>query len=461
MATAPVLVLAPVYKEVLEDMCFYCTQEGNPEVEGDYEISVIIPEIWEMNRYTLDELREAGIPSDRMASYIYGNKQSMLNRLACEDHTSICEYCEDHYVQPHDSDQIRDIPEDKRPYAYQTMAQVSWQFSDRICYNCHDNVSLCDRCEDFTSSDDCRYTSNGYNYCDSCADAIGLYYCDECDDYHDEPCEYSDSRLIHDYSYKPDPVFRYTEADGDLSRRNARQGKVFMGFELEVEAPSGEYRENGATLVCDELGEDYIYLKNDGSLNNGFEIVSHPATLAFHKTRKFEVLTQLAQEHNYRSWNAGTCGLHVHISRTAFDSPSHIWKFAHLVANNKREMVKLAGRESDRWATFDGIRSTIGAKAKGATYVNRYEALNFQNSNTIELRFFRGTLSIPRVFSALELTDAMTEYTRTLTANDVIRGGLEFAKFAEWASDRPQYPNLTSFLVKFDLIPTNNTQPIL
>jgi hypothetical protein len=420
--------------------------------ESEHTVQATIAEIWNTNRYTEQELLDNGIAPERFGQYLLFQTTSFVERGVCNDHISGCELCGDVYVQPTEYDNIGHIPENLRPRSYQTTATVSWNHYDRVCLGCEDDAALCDRCGELNTWDNTIRIDSGYAYCDDCQSACGIFYCDECDEHHENECQYSSSNLIHDYSYKPDPAFKYlSDIDGDLGGRSRRQGKVFMGFELEVEAQSS--REAGAQLTVDVLGEDYVYLKNDGSLSNGFEIVSHPATLAYHKTRSFEVLDTLAKEHNYTSWRAGTCGLHVHISREAFDNPSHIWKFAHLIANNKDEMIRLAGRNSDRWATFDGIRGDIGSKAKGSTYVNRYEAINFQNSNTIELRFFRGSLLPQRVFMALELTDAVAEYTRTLSANDVIRGGLEFGKFAEWVSTREQYSNLLSYLTKYNLVP--------
>lgn len=435
--------------------CFYCKVNG-VDTEADYQLTALVAEIWNTKRYSEQELTEANIPREQWGQHLMSNRRGEVERGACHDHISTCEMCGDDYLEPSEYDNIVDIPQEYRPRSYQTTAIVNWAHQDRVCYSCEDNAYVCDRCEDIDHIDNSQVDDNGYRYCEPCADSMGLYYCDECDENHTDVCQYSESRLIHDYSYKPDPRFHFEQAiDGDLSRNSARKGKVFMGFELEVECESGS-RDSGAQEVLNQLGENYVYLKSDGSLNYGFEIVSHPATLAHHKTRHFGVLRELAEVHGFRSWNAGTCGIHIHIGRSAFDSPSHIWKFTHLIVNNKAQMVKLAGRNSDRWATFDGVRSSIKQKAKGDRYVNRYEAVNFQNANTLELRFFKGSLAPSRLFMALELTDAMAEYTRTLTANEVIHGGLEFSAFAQWAFPQERYSNLVSYMTKFDLVPTTS-----
>lgn len=134
------------------------------------------------------------------------------------------------------------------------------------------------------------------------------YYIDE-DDY-DARC-YSchckcNERTIHDYYFKPEPVFYGT-------------GSRYFGVELEVD-DAGENNNNAAkiTAISNRL-EEHIYIKHDGSLNEGFEIVTHPMTLDYHLTQMpwSEILNK-AKELGYLSHQAGTCGLHVHINRTAF-----------------------------------------------------------------------------------------------------------------------------------------------
>ena len=55
--------------------------------------------------------------------------------------------------------------------------------------------------------------------------------------------------------------------------------------------------------------------KSDGSLDNGFEIVTGPSSLEYHKT-KWERLFQIQDcVKIIKSWNTDTAGLHIHIGR--------------------------------------------------------------------------------------------------------------------------------------------------
>ena len=55
-----------------------------------------------------------------------------------------------------------------------------------------------------------------------------------------------------------------------------------MGVELEVDI-GGEYDDNASVLlnIANE-SEERIYCKHDSSINDGFEIVSHPMSLDYH-----------------------------------------------------------------------------------------------------------------------------------------------------------------------------------
>ena len=60
-------------------------------------------------------------------------------------------------------------------------------------------------------------------------------------------------------------------------------GKRYFGVELEVD--EGGESDSNAERVLDiaNSGRELIYCKHDGSLNDGFEIVTHPMTLDFHE----------------------------------------------------------------------------------------------------------------------------------------------------------------------------------
>jgi len=288
------------------------------------------------------------------------------------------------------------------------------------CQSCYDQEIQCFDC-------DARYhESNGH----------------ECSDDDDE------SSFVMNYSYKPRANFH-----GD--------SKYYFGVELEVETSRhGNY--SWGAEHCHNKMDGRGYLKSDGSLSNGFEIVTHPHSLDEIQNKfPWEMLEDL-REDGFRSWNTTTCGLHVHVSRTAFNASSysqretHQIKFLKLIYDNERQVKRLAGRSSN-YATF-GDKGKVVPKVKmGNQTDGRYSAVNVENDQTLEVRVFRGSLRKERVLSSVEFVHAAVEYTRNLK---VAGNGkpLSWVKFVSYiAQQSDMYPNL--FLIMNELFDKDTDIP--
>jgi hypothetical protein len=200
-------------------------------------------------------------------------------------------------------------------------------------------------------------------------------------------------------------------------------------------------------------------MKDDGSLNDGFEVVTHPHTLeAYQREFNWEFIPQLKRQ-GYRSWNTETCGLHVHVSRTAFGTGEAPWgradrealilkrqahelRFMKLIYDNQRQVERIAGRGSNHYATF-GDKGKLVEKVKFGSQSNgRYSAINTENDATLEVRVFKGSLRKERVLSALEFVTASVEYTRDLKVTSKNQA-LSWLRFTAYVSDNMEtYPNL-------------------
>ena len=403
------------------------------------------------------------------------------DELVVNDHA----YCTECVFSCHECNDIRDIEE------HITVNGEHW------CDSC---ASYCNRCEDGMASENshtvgnedwCDYCWENYSYyCENCCESssesttyVGdtplcescfsdsCYYCDDCDEsYHnDYPCDcresdsvegkccraYRSSGTIHDYSCKPAPIFK-----------GASKHKMYLGFELETELP---HVDTGARFASGSL-LGTAYLKHDGSISSGFEIVTHPHTHQEYRDNSatlWNTIETLRKDYDARSWDTDTCGLHIHLSRNGFSSGAHLHRFIAFVYHNAPYMMKFAGRKS-RFArfndvyTFDeydrpvfSIKHKVGNPDRHST--ERYSAVNTQNKNTIELRFFRGTMKTSGVLSALDLAQAMVEYTRELRLDDVKLGALSWEWFADYVvSNNGLYPDLYSRLDKIQSVDINN-----
>lgn len=323
---------------------------------------------------------------------------------------------------------------------------------DNICMPCADRNDYvsCEHCGRYGDADSTsRY--DGCDYCERCYED-NVHWCTDCDDsYWGDNHDDCENGPIKSWDYKPEPEF--------FGHNGAT---YYLGLELEVENSHDQY---GTEETARYIQESYLgaraYIKHDGSISDGFEIVTHPHTLsAIENDFNWSVLDRLSSR-GFRSWDAqdSSCGIHVHISRTAFGqdsqrrrvsnhkSDAHLLRFMKLIYDNQRQVERLAGRSSQRWADF-GDKGRLVNKVKNGQQSNgRYSAVNTENWNTIEVRVFKGSLNKQRVLSALEFVTAVTEYTRDLKVTGTNRA-LDWSRFVSYvvAHDR-EYPNL---LAKID-----------
>jgi len=313
------------------------------------------------------------------------------------------------------------------------------------CDSCAENrANWCDNCEVYHTGDHFQAEDRSGTYCDACWMDV-LTYCDGCNCYYYDPCGCEESnRFIHDYDYMPDLKF-HTVNENPTTPADS----LYLGMEIEMEAPNRDYDVlNNAAEYASNL-EDYnlAYIKSDGSLDCGFEVVTHPMTHEYfknHAPKFWDVIWGLRNEFRMKTWSAGTAGIHIHLSRAGFNNGAHIHRFLQLVYNNEELYSKLAGRTSNRWAKYDDVIAYDNATDKmvkkfvgkmqryGDNHSDRYSAVNTLNRNTLEMRIFRSTLNPDTIKSALDLAHASVEYTRRLTVNQIVNGALERMNFIQF-----------------------------
>lgn len=293
-----------------------------------------------------------------------------------------------------------------------------------VCDSCYrDSWYRCDDCENLVHMDDVRMRND-------------TPYCEDCDpgDADDE-----DDR-IHNYGYKPDGIFHRTDADLRTPK------KLFLGVENEFshECWDDFYSNLDAFTSIFGWDEEDFYLKSDSSLERGFEMVSHPRTLAsWHELRPrlesfFSAVANFCIE--------GRDGLHVHMSRRGM-TPSHMTRFGVFVAACQDEVAVIARRNSEHWARFPQKPKTGGDCAALCGHnMSRYAAVNWQNHATVELRVFRSTTDIVEFYAAIEFSHAAYQFTKNAVTLQQLLKGMGWLMFLDFVHGYPdRYPALISF----------------
>ena len=285
---------------------------------------------------------------------------------------------------------------------------------------------ICDGCRDesYTYSDyEDRYIHN-----DAVADAIdrdgdpciihpgngNFHWCEHRDmyvhdDYESPDDEMSVRNIIHNYHSSRDRIQSIPDAWTD------RNG-YFMGAELEVEAynvnrDEGAYRIHEIVNPSGNYGER-MFFENDGSLNDGFEMITQPMSLPA-MAETFRFLENPDAIAGLRSHMTRTCGLHVHVSKRGLTN-LQINKIVAFVNDPRHEwLIRAVAR---RYSTgFCNIKN----KKMGSLHWrqdDRYEAINIQPRHTIEFRIFRGSLKYRSVMAALEFCHALVQFCRPAEA---------------------------------------------
>ncbi len=335
-----------------------------------------------------------------------------------------------------------------------------WWFDDRLlCEDCLDSLTrICDCCgdriwneddegdEDIILCERCR--DNYYSRCDDCGrlihdddacyvDGEDYPYCSDCYERHAR-------NYIHNYSYKPNPVFH-------------GRGTMFFGVELELDKGGEDDDKAEEILSCTD--SDHLYIKHDGSLDDGMELVSHPMTLDYHMNRMpWENIVETAVDLGYRSHQTGTCGLHVHVSRKAFsidrsEQEEVISRILYIVERFWQEMLRFSRRteyQINRWAARYGIKDNPKQVMDNAKKGNkgRYACINLCNYNTIEFRIFRGTLKYNTLIATLQMVEHICLTAMEMTDEEITAlswpefiEGIEHEELIQYLKERRLYVN--------------------
>ena len=226
------------------------------------------------------------------------------------------------------------------------------------------------------------------------------------------------SEGINDYYFKPAPIFYGT-------------GPRYMGVELEIDE-GGEDNQNAREIleIANSNGEERAYCKHDGSLDDGFEIVTHPMSLNYHLQEfPWADVVCKAISMGYTSHQAGSCGLHVHVSRLAFGNTEEqqdacIARILYFFERNWEELLKFSRRtrrQLDQWAARYGYKdqpAEILEHAKSGN-LGRYACVNLTNTDTIEFRIFRGTLKLNTLIATLQLVNRICDVALYLSDKEV------------------------------------------
>lgn len=378
----------------------------------------------------------------------------------------ICPDCEDNWARCYDCECIE--PKDDMYYCEDN--------DEYYCEHCqYNNLTYCERCETYHLNQYMHkvyvdsYNRNKYEWwCDDCVDNCAIE-CSECGDLWSENCmesirtsmwgdyTYICPRCLEDYHwcgncerYVDDDNWNYdydcccdcAEEYGHDSRiacyhdapsiqfygkmktswRNRWRG---MGIELEVDKLD-KCDESDLLDEIEEVFGDEVYYEQDGSLCEGFEIITQPHTIEeFYKMNWNKVLESI-KSYGYRSHDMGTCGLHVHISRDMFGSTKEkqsvaLSKLVYFYDKYYNDIKKVSRRRDEQWCHKYNVETRKQAEkvVENNRHNDRYHAVNLTNYETIEFRIMRGTLNQKSFWASIDFVLTLAKNARKINWKNV------------------------------------------
>ena len=308
-----------------------------------------------------------------------------------------------------------------------------------LCPSCREEYFVaCSGCGRLIPNSEAWYDGNDDEtppYCESC-------YREKVDD------------ALHSYSYKPSPIFY-------------GGGSLYLGVELEVDGAGQSASHARTVLNVINRRKEYAYIKTDGSLDDGLELVTHPCTLEEHETGvPWQDCLDTFRALGYCSHNAGTCGLHVHVNRDGLGADvaaqdETIAKILYLFERFWQEVLRFSRRtesQMNHWAARYGYKNTgkeILEHAKYDSSNGRYACVNLTNAHTIEFRAFRGTLKYNTLIATLQFVDRICKVALSMPEMDL--RAMSWPEFVLQLTDA-RTPELIQYLKERRLYPN---EPIL
>jgi hypothetical protein len=242
----------------------------------------------------------------------------------------------------------------------------------------------------------------------------------------------ADDYFLNDHDHTPALDFIISKQEKELlnSADAAKDEPLFLGLEWEIDQ-AGEASDR-SFIINSALSKNKprSWTMRDGSLSDGIEIATMPATLAAHMTEfDYDTACVVASKLGYQGHDTGTAGIHVHMSRSFFgkDKKIQLYKgaiMALVLERHWNDFVRFSRRRYNRieqWANkkdmlvkmpVDANRDDVEKSFVNCYGYDKYVALNTTKSATFELRIFKSTLKATTIKATLQLVHNLAHWAK-------------------------------------------------
>ena len=284
-----------------------------------------------------------------------------------------------------------------------------------------DHYFTCVECDELHHNDNrfSFYESEDY-YCETCHDNNGSYCEYHEDHHHDEHT--CDASILCEWDDKVDLFF--LKSDHEQSKQDHEL--EYYGIEVELHTRSESYsRHEVVTKLMSTFDNEEVMFKRDGSLCriNGFEMVSTNCTFDFHKNHFWNEFFSLNPNKYVKAWYGKECGIHIHCSRESFTENQlrRLNVFYNHISNTdfieKMSCRDLTSENSTTYVNFRPERD-FNSPLYTSGAPNKYSVINFNNTDTFEIRIFRSNIKQISFYRYLEFVHTVNLWIKSNDKSD-------------------------------------------
>ena len=251
-------------------------------------------------------------------------------------------------------------------------------------------------------------------------------------------------RICHKCHSTIDQIHNYTTRVPTLLKFKAKKvtpSTIYLGCELEYETTNRD----AARVKVGRALRGHAIMKSDGSIRDGFEVVTCPATLDIH----LDVFKKFFDNRPVELKIASNVGMHVHVSRKPL-SVLTVGKMTEFMnrSDNVKFITHIAGRAPNNYCRQEEHRSLSFPLVYKTG--ERYNTLNLNNADTIEFRIFSTPLTYEDFAHKVQFCQALTEYSKPGVLGVPLKTQTSHAHFIKWALENHKaYPELATKIKSF------------
>lgn len=280
--------------------------------------------------------------------------------------------------------------------------------------------------------------ADGAETCPDCGTLVPSSYMTEDPDDHHRTCKKCASQTyeIHSYSTRVPDLLKF-------KAHKVTPSTIYLGCELEFETTNKE----SARKKVGRALKGHAIMKSDGSIREGFEVVTCPATLEI----QLEVFKKFYENRPAELKNASNVGMHVHVSRKPL-SVLTVGKMTEFMnrPDNIKFITHIAGRTPNNYCRQEEKR-TLSFPLVYKTG-ERYNTLNLNNKDTVEFRIFSTPLTYDEFAHKVQFCQALTEYSKPGVHDVPLKTQTSYTHFIKWAlSKHKDFPELSAKIKSFSV----------